>query len=695
VQLVNVQIGIYDKTGQMLSGFPKPINSIWSGFGGACETHNDGDPIVRYDRQAQRWIISQLTADFNLLNFHECLAVSTTQDPAGSYYRYDVDFGARLQDYPKFAVWPDGWYMSANSFMFGFLLEGGNMCAWERSKLLVGDRTAKVICVVTGSPNFAGLLPADWDGNNPPPTGSPNYFIELYTQSTLAMFKMKPNYQNPGATTMTGPIYINVAPFNLPCGSGGDCIPQKDSTQLLASLGDRLMYRLAYRNFGSHEALVTNHAVAASNTVGVRWYEIRNPGGTPIVYQQGTYVPDSDYRWMASMAMDRVGNIAVGYSKSGPGLYPGIFITGRETADVLGTLRAEQMILAGSGSQQPTLNRWGDYSSIETDPVDDCTFWYTSQYLPAHGTFNWHTRIASFKFDGCGAADTTTTITSDLPEPSVVGQPYVVSFSVAPASGSGTPTGTVSVSDGSGVSCSAPAPTGSCSLTSTTAGARTLTAAYSGDGNFKPSSDVEPHTVNKASTTTSITSDSPDPSSVGQSYTISFTVTVNAPGAGTPTGIVTVSDGATSCSASVVAGSCSLASTTAGTKTLTATYSGESNFNASSGTAQHTVNQTPPNPPTNLQANKVYQTTGKKQVLQRIDLTWQDNSNNEDRFVIERWKLSGGKGRQTCGLEITFNVGANVTQYPDTSATTATCKYRVAAENTAGRSAWAETSVNP
>src|ERR1041385_4419084 len=149
VQIVNVQISVLDKsTGAMLPGFPKLTNSIWTGFGGACESHNDGDGIVRYDRQAKRWIVSKLTADFTLDDFHECLAVSQTEDPAGSYYRYDVDFQYRLHDYPKFAVWPNGWFMSANSFLFAILLEGTDMCAWERSKLLVGDASAKVICVV-------------------------------------------------------------------------------------------------------------------------------------------------------------------------------------------------------------------------------------------------------------------------------------------------------------------------------------------------------------------------------------------------------------------------------------------------------------------------------------------------------------------------------------------------------------------
>jgi len=285
----------------------------------------------------------------------------------------------------------------------GFAFDG-YLSILDRAKFLAGDTTGKVICVVTGNSIFSGLLPSDWDGSTAPPAGSPNYFLGLYSTTQLDMFKMKPNYANPAATQVTGPIYIDVSPFNLPCG-GGDCIPQLNSTQLLDSVGDRTMYRLAYRNFGGHESLVVNHSVATNNTVGIRWYEIRSPNATPIVYQQSTYAPDLDYRWMASMAMDQSGNIAVGYSKSSAVLNPGIFYTGREAGDPLNSLRAEQTVLTGSGSQLPGdsgSNRWGDYSSLETDPVDDCTFWYTSEYLTADGTFNWRTRITSFKFLSCG-----------------------------------------------------------------------------------------------------------------------------------------------------------------------------------------------------------------------------------------------------------------------------------------------------
>jgi len=459
-----------------------------------------------------------------------------------------------------------------------------------------------------------------------------------------------------------------------------------------------MMYRLAYRNFGDHESIVANHSVAANNTVGIRWYEIRNPGGTPLVFQQGTYVPDSDFRWMGSMSMDQYGNIAVGYSKSGPSISPGIFLTSREPGDPAGTLRAEQAIWAGGGSQLTDLSRWGDYSSIETDPVDDCTFWYTTQYLPADGTFNWHTRIANFRASTCSGISktgTATSITSDTPDPSVTGQSYLVSFTVTPA-GAGTPTGNVTVTDGAGANCSASVATGSCTLTSTSPGSKTLTATYPGDANFNSSSGTAAHTVNKADTITTITSDLPDPSTVNTPYTVTVTVAAKSPGTGTPTGTVTVGDGVNSCTPAISApgGNCTITPTSAGTGTLTATYIGDAKFNGSSGQTSHTVNPSSgaaPAAPSNLTATPAYGSSGRKTVLLRIDLKWQDNSNNTaTNFIIERWKK---KGTGTCSFETTFTVGGSVTTYGDTSATTSTCKYRVAAKNASGTSDFASVNV--
>jgi hypothetical protein len=211
------------------------------------------------------------------------------------------------------------------------------------------------------------------------------------------------DWTNGNNSTFTKAASISVSPFSQACG-GGTCIPQPDTTQQLDSLGDRLMFRVAYRNFGDHESLVTNHSVTANGGVGVRWYEIRNPSGSPVLYQQGTFAPDSQYRWMGSIAMDHSGDIALGYSLSSSSTHPSIRYTGRMPTDPPGTMEEEREIVAGTGSQTNGLNRWGDYSSMSIDPIDDCTFYYTNQYIPSDGSFNWNTQIASFRFPDCGSA---------------------------------------------------------------------------------------------------------------------------------------------------------------------------------------------------------------------------------------------------------------------------------------------------
>src|SRR5207237_7950032 len=206
----------------------------------------------------------------------------------------------------------------------------------------------------------------------------------------------------PTNPTFTGPTALTVASYTEACGVSGTCVPQAGTTQRLDSLSDRLMYRLAYRNFGDHESLVVNHSVTAGSSVGVRWYEIRSPNATPTVFQQGTYAPDSTFRWMGSIAMDQSGDIAVGYSASSGSINPAVRYTGRVPGDPLGTLESENSIIEGAGSQTGGLNRWGDYSSMSIDPADDCTFWYTSEYLAASGSFHWHPRNRAFRVTSRG-----------------------------------------------------------------------------------------------------------------------------------------------------------------------------------------------------------------------------------------------------------------------------------------------------
>ncbi len=300
--------------------------------------------------------------------------------------------------------------MTFNIFTNTF--QGARACALDRAAMLAGAAATQVCFQLSSS--FASLLPSDLDGASgakgstlAPPAGTPNFLVDFGSNS-LRLWKFHVDFATPSNSTLTGPTTIPVAAFTAACRGGGACIPQPNTSQKLDSLADRLMYRLAYRNFGTHDTLVVNHSVTVGSgkksTVGIRWYELRSstPGlGAFAVFQQGTYSPSSTFRWMGSIAMDKVGDIAVGYSASSSSVFPSLRYSGRVPSDALGTLQAENVLQAGAGSQLPNLNRWGDYSSISVDPGDDCTLFYTNEYLKASGTFNWSTRIGSFKFPGC------------------------------------------------------------------------------------------------------------------------------------------------------------------------------------------------------------------------------------------------------------------------------------------------------
>lgn len=399
VQVVNSGIAIFNKSDKSVALGYRPTNALWQGFGGPCETDNDGDAVVVYDKAAARWVISQFAV--TAAPYFQCVAVSKTSDATGGYWLYAFPYGSTFPDYPKIGVWPDAYYTTFNMFTSTF--QGAKLCAYDRASMLAGAPATQQCFQLSTS--YGGVLPADVDGSTAPPVGSPNYLLN-FGSSKLNLWKFHVDWANTANTTLTGPTSIPVASFAAACG-GGTCIQQLSTRQQLDSLGDRLMYRLVYRNFGDHEALVVTHSVKVGTThqnpyTGVRWYEIRNPGTTPIVYQQSTYSPDSTFRWMGSAAMDKQGNLAVGYSASSSSIYPSIRYTGRLATDPLNTLQAEATILNGLGSQSgQNLSRWGDYSTMTVDPTDDCTFWYSTEYLRTNGAFNWSTQIASFKFPGC------------------------------------------------------------------------------------------------------------------------------------------------------------------------------------------------------------------------------------------------------------------------------------------------------
>jgi len=405
VQWVNTYFAVFNKTtGAIAPGFPKAGNSIWAGFGGGCQANNDGDPIVQYDKLANRWILTQFSV--STLPYLQCVAVSDTSDATGTYHRYAFSYGnTQFNDYPKMGVWSDGYYISYNIFNNGQTFAGSKVCAFDRAKMLAGDPTATQQCFQL-STSYGGLLPSDLDGTTPPPAGSPNFFMN-YGANSLNLWKFHADFATPANTTLTGPRNIPVASFSAACSGGGACIPQPNTRQALDSLADRLMYRLAYRNRSGVESLVVNHSVAVGNNkrnaiTSVRWYEVRKPNSTPTVFQQGTLsTGDGIHRWMGSIAVDKQGNMALGYSASSGSVFPSIRYTGRLVSDPLGTMQTENIILDGHGSQLSNLSRWGDYSAMTVDPVDDCTFWYTTEYLKSSGKFNWSTWIASFKFPGC------------------------------------------------------------------------------------------------------------------------------------------------------------------------------------------------------------------------------------------------------------------------------------------------------
>jgi|GEM_PF-2145090 len=449
VSWVNSQYVIFDKSGNVLLG-PVNANTLFTGTGNLCETTNRGDPILQYDRLADRWILSQFA--FNVSGttpaspYLQCIAVSTTNDPAGSYYRYSITFSSTtpsgFNDYGKLGVWTDAYYTAYN--LFGGSPAGSNtaagLCASDKTKMLNGDATATTLCQIgTFAGGTFGFLPADIDGTGLPTDDTRGgIFMRLSTATgQLRYMRLKANFTTSTSTLTDGfggatGSFVALSPSaaNLPCnGSGGTCIAQTGTTTKLDTLGDRLMYRLVYRNRGGVDSLIVTRSTdpdgAGAQNSAVAWYEIRNPLGNPsdanpalrpVLNQSAIFNPGAaGDRWMGSMAMDKFGNMLMGYStvNTATSLKPSIAMAGRQAADALNVLQTEIIDTTGTGSQTvnsvgTALTRWGDYSTMQIDPADDTTFWYTTEYLSADGAFNWRTRITSYKFP-----ITTTTAISD------------------------------------------------------------------------------------------------------------------------------------------------------------------------------------------------------------------------------------------------------------------------------------------
>jgi uncharacterized repeat protein (TIGR01451 family) len=411
IQMVNSAFAIYDKSGNLLAG-PTNINQLWSTETPAtkCRTENDGDPIVLYDRLADRWFMTQFgLGDENPPNF-QCIAISQTADPTGQWYTYSfpVVDTTEYNDYGKFGVWPDGYYAGANENTF-------TAYVFERSKMLTGDPTATFQKINSG-PNM--MLPSDLDGPTSPPSNAPNYYYTMLDGNVLEVWEFTVDWTTPANSTfvkvadLTSSGFIfDVGPADPTNDNSSDCIPQGGTTQALDAIGEWPMYRLQYRNHGTHESLVGNFTVDTDATTadqaGVHWFELRRTGGlagTWTIYQEGTQAQDNLQRWMGSAAMDQAGNIALGYSVSSNSMFPEIRYASRQASDPLGTMGSEKTMHAGTGSQTDS-NRWGDYSSMNVDPADDCTFWYTNEYIATNGG-PWLTRIGSFKEPSCGTPPT-------------------------------------------------------------------------------------------------------------------------------------------------------------------------------------------------------------------------------------------------------------------------------------------------
>jgi Abnormal spindle-like microcephaly-assoc'd, ASPM-SPD-2-Hydin len=409
VQTVNVQLAVISKSGTLLSG-PTNLTTFFAPLGGDCFA-GASDPIVNYDRLADRWVISDVGIG---KTFSECIGVSKTNDPAGAYSLYAFSFGTTLNDYPKVGVWPtasnSAYLATYNLFANGRTFNGAGICGFDRTKMLAGSANPAQLCATT--PNTeGGYLPSDLDGPTPPADGTPGLFLTWQNNNPGQLFLRKLTLNFAAATaSLSAPTAISVANTSIACsGTAGACVPQTGTTQLLDTLGDRLMHRFPVRHFADHDRAVANHAVASGSQVAFRWYELLDPAGTVTLNQQGTFAPDTTFRWMASAAEDKNGDLAIGYSASSASIHPAIRFTGRVPGDPAGTLETEASIIEGTGSQTSAttkLSRWGDYTALLVDPSDDCTFWYTNQYEKVNGTFNWSTHIGSFAFAGCAAAGT-------------------------------------------------------------------------------------------------------------------------------------------------------------------------------------------------------------------------------------------------------------------------------------------------
>jgi hypothetical protein len=431
VQVVNVALAVFDKTGNRVAG-PIATTTFWANQPDCGGNQVWTDAVVIYDRHADRWVISRPGGLPNGADL--CLAVSQTSDPTGSYDQYafainntDNGLDQFFNDYAKISAWPGSYFATAdpNKIFSGL---GNTISAFDRDAMLAGDAAPGYVTFFVPAPKppdgvaHSHMLPADLDGEKLPPRGAPGYVVQVqdanwgFPAGRLQIYEFHVDWGNPAAATLTATASPTPQPFNSNAcpwdnGSGQSCIVQPQGPPLDSLSYGYMMFRVAYRNFGEHQSLVLNHTVAANgdpsqNHAGIRWYELRKFYKAPwFIRQQGTYAPDANDRWLGSIAMDRHGDIALGFDVSGAATYPSIRYAGRRSYDPLGHLGSEVSIIEGHGAQLGSIF-FGDYSQMTVDPRDDCTFWYTNTYYPQTTPANlWNTHIAAFRLPGCRAGE--------------------------------------------------------------------------------------------------------------------------------------------------------------------------------------------------------------------------------------------------------------------------------------------------
>jgi hypothetical protein len=474
VQIVNVRLAVYTKkggtypeSGKVLYG-PVATNAIFTGFGGPCEAHLNGDAVVRYDQLAGRWLIvmplfaplrgeelvkpaetgpAQLAGPGQLAKpgqasspgpptappgnpappkppvrirrpgvrpgeavetpkgtFGMCYAISTGPDPLGTYYRYAFE-RSLFPDYPRPAVWPDGYYLPTST---GDTVIQKHVCIADRNKMLAGQPATEQ-CLVIDGVNF--LNNADVDGQNAPPRGAPNVMMaaggtqlkKIFEDDGIYAWKVHVDWNSSANTKAEGPVKIPVAPYHYLCnGQLTHCVSQPGTDVRLDVQGDKLMQRLVYRKIGKRESIVAVHSIyTKAGGGGVRWYEFRlDKHRNPYLYQEGTYAPDGFYRFLPSPDTDRNGDIGIGYSFGGVPNFPGQRFAARLGKDPKGALTFQETVLAEGQASQTDGFRWEDYTTTAMDPSDDCTFWYVGDYLK-QGDKDYRTRIGAFRLPGC------------------------------------------------------------------------------------------------------------------------------------------------------------------------------------------------------------------------------------------------------------------------------------------------------